>query len=100
MPEFSKYEENGMFYLSEKSGGAYDITSDDFGTGSGYTINRFFTAEGREYFIQAENARAAHRRCAHDLACIQSSLHKIVKKRGVRKAIMELLRATERTNVA
>ncbi len=90
--EYSKYEADGWFYCSPSlaviSGPGWD---DGIGRGSMMSITRFRSEEGRAYFIQARQYEYAANAAAHELNCLKESLRRAVKKRSVRKRILELI---------
>lgn len=90
--DYVKYEADGWFYLSRQSN--YCTQSDDIGRG-GMSITRFQSEEGREYFIQAENARAAQAEAVTRLEWLVDGLRKAVKRRDVRKRVLDLIGGAE-----
>lgn len=78
-----KFESGGFFMLSWRK--HQSITSGDLGRGSYETTARFFTEEGRMYFMQAESLRETCAELANKLDWAESQLLAIEEKREQRR---------------
>lgn len=89
-PKYLKSQVGEWFYLAWRHD-AHDPTDDSIGTGSSMRSSRFRSEEAREYFIQAESARAEWRYHAWKYDCLVNGLRATLKKRNIRKRILELI---------
>lgn len=90
MMEYRKFEAEGRFGLSITHNSC-DF-SDDFGNGNGESIVMFFTHDSREYFIRAEQMKERLAVEAQKYEHLVAALRDAVKRRSVRKRILELIK--------
>lgn len=89
-PTFRKYDEGDRFMLSEEHDCA---DGDSIGVGTSMKLTRFGSAEAREYYIQVQILRDALRRATDTRCFLVDGLRAALKKRNIRKRILELLDA-------
>ncbi len=88
-----KYEESGMFLLSWMP--ECEWFNDDLGRGSAVREARFFTEEGRTYFMQAEQGREI---MGAKISQLESDIRFLKTVRGANQNLREVRAANRRTD--
>lgn len=79
------------YYYLYRNGGSYSAFNDSLGTGSIMTAARFFSDEGRRYYMLMVEAREQMERISRERQWMVEALVDAVKRRNVRSCVNDIV---------